>query len=52
MQIGDDHEIFEDRGDMAITFFKFALKSPLYAKETYNQPILNYCKLRGVELSE
>ena len=46
------HEIFEDRGDMAITFFKFALKSPLYAKETYNQPILDYCKLRGVELSE
>ncbi len=46
------HEIFEDRGDMAITFFKFALKSPLYAKETYNQPILDYCKLRGVDLSE
>ena len=46
------HEIFEDRGDMAMTFFKFALKSPLYAKETYNKPIIDYCKLRGVEISE
>lgn len=46
------HEIFEDRGEMAIKFFKFAINSNIYKNTIYGKAVLDYCKLRGVDLSE
>lgn len=46
------HEIFEDRGEMALKFFKFAIKSAIYQNSIYAKAVLDYCKLRGVDLSE
>jgi hypothetical protein len=46
------HEVFEDRGDMAIKFFKFVSKSPVYKGTEYAKAVVEYCKLRGVDLAE
>jgi len=46
------HEVFVDRGDMAIKFFKFVSKSPVYKDTVYAKAVVLYCKLRGVDLTE
>lgn len=45
------HEVFQDRGEMAIKFFKFVLKSQVYNGSVYEKAVKDYCKLRGVDLS-
>ena len=45
------HEVFQDRGDMAIKFFKFVLKSQVYSVTVYEKAVTDYCILRGVDLS-
>ena len=45
------HEVFQDRGEMAIKFFKFVLKSQVYNGSVYEKAVTDYCKLRGVDLS-
>ncbi len=45
------HEVYEDRGEMAIKFFKFVCKSPVYKGTTYATAVTDYCNLRGVDLS-
>tara|TARA_B100002019_G_scaffold281145_1_gene284887 strand:- start:1122 stop:1856 length:735 start_codon:yes stop_codon:yes gene_type:complete len=46
------HEIYEDRGEMAVKFFKFAINSNIYKNTAHGKAVLDYCKLRGVDLSE